>query len=131
MPQHQATQLLIETAALHCLQIIHQREDMCARTRRCHSWDEKRDHYEAQDVGVLIGEVDQHVLPELVERAAAQPEVAVDLHLDVLPLLLHVRELGGLWEQHLVGLEDPHNLESGALAACPVHIAKKRRRALD
>ena len=26
---------------------------------------------------------------------------------------------------------DPHNLESGALAACPGHIAKKRRRALD
>jgi hypothetical protein len=65
------------------------------------SWDEKRHHYEAQDVGLLVGEVDQHVRPELVERAAAQPEVAVDLHLDVLPLLLHVRELGGLWEQHL------------------------------
>ena len=26
---------------------------------------------------------------------------------------------------------DPHNLESGALAACPGHIATKRRRALD
>jgi hypothetical protein len=129
MPQHQATQLLTETAALHCLQIIHQREDTLALGGV--SWDEKRDHYEAQDVGVLIGEVDQHVRPELVERAAAQPEVAVDLHLDVLPLLLHVRELGGLWEQHLVGLEDPHNLESGALAACSGHIAKKRRRALD
>ena len=53
---------------------------------------EKRNHYEAQDVGVLIGEVDQHVQPQLVERTAAQP---------------------------------------GALAACPGHIVKKRRRALD
>ena len=26
---------------------------------------------------------------------------------------------------------DPHNLESGAQAACPGHIATKRRRALD
>ena len=51
MPQHQATQLLTETAALHCLQIIHQREDTLALGGV--SWDEKRDHYEAQDQGVV------------------------------------------------------------------------------
>ena len=90
MPHHQATQLLSKSAALCRLQIIHQREDVLALGGV--SWDEKRNHYEAQDVGVLIGEVDQHVRPQLVERAAAQP---------------------------------------GALAACPGHIAKKRRRALD
>ena len=64
---------MIRLIATRRLQIIHQRED--ALTLGGVSWDEKRDHYEAQDVGVLVGEVDQHVRPELVERAAAQPDV--------------------------------------------------------
>ena len=70
--------------------------------------DEKRNDYKAQDVGVLIlvRVVDQHVRPKLMELAAAQPDLAVDLLLGGLPVLLLGVKVSGRPEEGLVGVEE-------------------------